>query len=399
MARRLSDSFLRSVRAPLTGQQEHFDQAVPGLALRVTHKGRKSWTVLYRHHGKRRRYTIGRYPAITLSKAREKARDVLTAADGGTDPAAEKIDAKRLGAPVARDVASVLARYVERYARPRLRRWREVERSLNRYVVPAWGHRPVDTIARRDVIALLDTVADTHGPVMANRVLAYARRAFTWAIEKDLIEASPFVGIRAPAPEPTRERVLSDAELRAVWHACEGEGWPFGRLFQLLILTAQRRGETASMRWADIDFDGRLWTVPGDQRKSGRLHEVPLSDAAARLLEALPRRGDYVFTTTGATPVSGFSLAKGRIDAASGVTGWHLHDLRRTAATNMARHEVPVSTISRILDHAEGGVTKIYNRYSYANEKRRALELWAGRLAEIVGAGPGRVIPLGRGAA
>jgi len=194
---------------------------------------------------------------------------------------------------------------------------------------------------------------------------------------------SPAAKVKAQGVEVARERVLSDSELKAIWEACDKQGWPFGPFVKMLIVTAQRLREVSHMRWEDI-HDG-VWTLPRDITKPNRTHEVPLSPLALELLEGAPRLGDYVFMS-GRTdrPISGFSQTKKRLDAVSGVSDWRYHDLRRTAGTNMARSGIAVSTISRVLNHKEGGVTAIYNRYSYLDEKRHALATWARRLTEIV---------------
>jgi integrase len=176
------------------------------------------------------------------------------------------------------------------------------------------------------------------------------------------------------------------------WQATGEDGYPFGMLFRMLLATAQRRDEVSLAEWSEFDLENHLWTIPREKTKGDRVHEVPLSPLSVELLDGLPRKGPLLFTTaqTGNRPVSGFSKAKERLSArmeeiaGTPIPPWRLHDLRRTAGTGMAASGVPVSTISRVLNHAEGGVTKIYNRFGYAEEKRLALEAWAGRIGEIV---------------
>lgn len=180
-----------------------------------------------------------------------------------------------------------------------------------------------------------------------------------------------------------RDRVLTDMEIKAVWNAAEEMGYPFGTLVQMLLVTGQRREEVAQMRWEQITND--TWTLPRTQTKADRAHEVPLSSLAMTILAGIPRfTGPYVFTTTGGTkPVSGYSKAKVRLDAKSGVHGWCIHDLRRTCGTGLARLGIPLVTISRVLNHAEGGVTRIYARHSYLPEKREALEMWGEKVRAL----------------
>jgi integrase len=188
-----------------------------------------------------------------------------------------------------------------------------------------------------------------------------------------------------------RDRVLSDAELRAIWDAAESMGYPYGPLIRLLILTGQREREIAGMRWSEVDFSKQLLTIAAARMKGGRAHEVPLSPAAAALLEALPRfTGECVFSTTGGEkPINGFGKAKARIDRLSGVAGWVFHDLRRTMRTHLSA--LPVQDLVRelVIAHAKPGLHRVYDQHAYEDEKRQCLELWERRLLSIVGPPPG----------
>jgi integrase len=194
--------------------------------------------------------------------------------------------------------------------------------------------------------------------------------------------------------------VLTDDELVAVWTAADTMGGVSGGFLKALILTGQRRDEVSSMRWADLDLTARVWTSPRQATKGDRSHEVPLSPLAIQVLTALPRTGTYVFSSTrGERPISGYSKIKARADQFAGIDGWRIHDLRRTAGTGMARAGIAVSTISRVLNHREGGVTRIYNRYSYLDEKRHALETWARKVESLIKPGSGNVVDLKRAVA
>jgi integrase len=200
-----------------------------------------------------------------------------------------------------------------------------------------------------------------------------------------MIEVNPVAGLKQPSKERKRDRVLSDVEIYRFWQATGELGFPFGPLLQLLLLTAQRRGELTEMRWSQIDFERAVWTIPAENAKNDRAHEVPLSDIAVEILRSLPRfvRSDIVFTTTGTTPVSGFGRVKRNLDRRMATHEWRLHDLRRTAATGMARLGVAPHVIERVLNHISGqisGVAAIYNRYAYESEKRKALGQWAKHL-------------------
>ena len=348
--------------------------------------GTKSWVQLYRSGGRLRRLTIGRYPALSLSDARSIARDAIRLVAEGKDPALLKARQRATAQERPDTIKHVAAEFIERHAKVKNRSWRETERIFARYVEPRWGKRDIKEITRRDVIELVDHVMDTSGPYMANRVLAAVRKLFNWTLDRDIVETSPAARVKAPAKELARERVLTDDEIKRVWTACDDQGWPFGPFCRLLMVTAQRRSEVASMRWEDIDLENSVWTIPRDVTKSDRTHEVPLSPLALEIISGLPKFGDLVFPSRvdQTKPVNGFGKAKRRMDELSGVTDWRFHDLRRTAGTNMARLGTPVSTISRVMNHKEGGVTAIYNRYSYLDEKRQALELWSKKLEELL---------------
>ena len=378
------------------------DGLIAGLYLVVQPSGGKSWAVRYRRGGRPRKLTLGSYPAIDLSNARELARKELFAVAEGRDPCQEKKEAKRAATEHGRDLfQTVAAQFVERYAKANTREstWRETERLLRRDVVPAWKDRLVQEIARRDVIELLDKIVDRGSPIMANRTLATVRRMFAWCVERGIVETSPCTSVRAPAHERSRHRVLSDEEIRLVWHASDQIGWPFGPLTKLLILTGQRIGEVSRMRWSEVNFDAAIWTIPRERTKNDIAHEVPLNEQALAVLNSLPKlRGesDLVFTTTGSTAVGGFSRAKNRIDTAivrsllseKPLPHWTFHDLRRTVATDMARLGVDLPVIEKVLNHMSGsfaGIVGVYQRHSFADEKRQALEAWGVFVQGLVG--------------
>jgi integrase len=365
------------------------DGIISGLYLVVQPSGAKSWALRYRHHGRPRKLTLGKYPGLGLAEARDEARRRLVEVSKGDDPAEDK----RAGR-LRRDdeIEAVVDLFIERYARPKNRSWPETQRIFDRYVLPAWRGRRISEIQRRDVIALLDRLVDRGTPFMANRVLAAVRKLFNWCLDRDLIDVSPVRGVKAPTPEVTRDRVLTDDEIVAVWRACDELGYPFGPNFRLLLLTGQRRDEVANMRWDLIDRDRRSWAIPREMSKNDRAQEVPLAPAALDILDALPRfeGSDYVFPAQrgGKGAIQGFSKAKLRLDGLSGVTGWRLHDLRRTAASGMARLNVPPHVVEKVLNHSSGvisGVAAVYNRHGYESEKRQALEAWARHVEHLVG--------------
>jgi len=375
-------------------RQEIPDGLVTGLYLVVTERGAKSWALRYRHAGKPRKLTLGQYPALPLADVRELARQALIRVAKGEDPAADKaVAAAAAKAEKEAEAIAIKDKFINvadlfrhRYMEPKNRSASESSRILAKVVVPVWGERSIHEISRRDVIELLDSIVDRGSPIMANRVLALVRKLFNWAIERGIIEASPVAGIKAPGKEESRDRVLTDGELAEVLAAADKMGWPFGAVVKLLVLTGQRRDEVSTMKWSDVDFGRSLWTIPAAIAKNNRIHEVPLTPAAVTVLSAAPRGSDLVFSTTGRTPVSGFSRAKEKIDAlvtenrGEPLPDWRLHDLRRTAASGMARLGVPPHVVEKLLNHSSGtikGVAAVYNRHQYQDECRQAAELWA----------------------
>lgn len=240
---------------------------------------------------------------------------------------------------------------------------------------------------------MLSAIVNRGSPSTANHALAVLRKMFQWGVEQGHLERSPCAGLGMPAQVISRDRILSDGELSRVRKAADEMGYPFGPMIQLLILTAQRRGEVVGLRWSEINTKAMEWTLPNGRTKSARPHVVPLSGAAAELLARLPRLHDVlVFPARGKdNPASGFSKWKGELDERSGVVDWRIHDLRRTAASGMAQLAVPPHIIERVLNHTTGtlgGVARIYNRYGYLAEMRLALERWSERVTTLISNGP-----------
>ncbi|HEX9791193.1 MAG TPA: integrase family protein, partial [Kiloniellales bacterium] len=215
----LTDAAIKRIRPPETSQIEHFDAALPGFAVRVSATGAKSYTCHYRLHGKLRRDTLGKVGVFSLKDARDEARQRILKAQGGVDPRPLKFKAER------DSVQSVVEEFIERHAKRHNRTWRETKRLFEREVLPKWGDRPLRSIARRDVIALLDDIADRPAPIMANRTLAAVRKLFNWALSRDILDASPVTKVTGPGKETRRDRVLSEDEVRAIWNAATEYPW------------------------------------------------------------------------------------------------------------------------------------------------------------------------------
>lgn len=413
--RKLTDLFVERAGPPARGRAEYFDASFPGLALRVTDRGVKSWSVFYRLRGRLRRFTIGNYPALKPADARRAAQAALDRVRSGIDPAEEKRARREQRAPETDTFAAVLEDYLERYLRRNRREstYLEAKRCLEHDALPKWGQRPIATVNRRDAIDLIDGIVARGARVQANRTLAWLRALFNWAVDKERLAASPIARMKLPTEERTRDRVLSDDELRWLWAACEKLGWPFGPLVQLLVLSAQRRDEVATMKWSHLALAEKTWTIPREVAKNDVVHDVQLGDTAIAILRSLPHIGQagLIFTSTGKTPVSGFSRAKRRIDEAmlaakreelgkqkgDAVPDWTLHDLRRTATTGMARLKTPPHVVDRILNHTSGtirGVAAVYNRFAYLEERRAALEAWGRYVDNLVAPTPANVVQL-----
>ncbi len=395
---RLTQLAVDRLRSPDSGRVDYFDAHLPGFGLRASAGGRHVWFLFYRVKGKQRRYTLGTVAAIPkVDRARDRARELLADVARGVDPAAAR-DAPPTPPPAAPlTFRQLAADFIEKWAKKKNRTWEGTEKLLANHVHPTWGDRAAASITRRDVRDLLDQLAETI-PVGVNRVVATVRKIFNWAVENDHLPTAPTQGVRAPAPETRRDRVLSDTELAAIWRACDHLGAAAGPFVRLLILTAQRRDEVAQMRWEDVDLGREVWVLPAGATKANRQHAVPLSPEAVRILGALRAAaeaeaaalgrevGAYALSNShGRTPLSGYTKIKERLDKAAGATGWRLHDLRRTVATRLAELGVPSDdVISRVLNHAASGVTKRhYNLFDYLPEKRAALHLWARHLAEL----------------
>jgi integrase len=420
---RLTQRAIETLPRPATGRVEYWDKHLPSFGVRVAASGRKTWVAMYRVDGKLIRETIGVLALIpNVAEARERARESMNNAQAGRNPVAERRE-RELAAKIKTEAPSdafrpVATRYLERYAKKNTKptTWRELQRQLEVDIFPKWGERSITSITRHDVTALLDGIADRGSPVQANRTLARLRTLFKWALDEELVPADPTARVRKVVKEAARDRTLSDDEIRLFWAGCDRLGWPFGSMYRALLLTAQRRDEVGGIEWSEIDVERRLWTIPREKAKNDRAHEVQLSALAIEIIEALPRIGDrFLFTTTCERPVSGFSKSKERLDRhmldvlrdeltkagkdpdRAAIDDWILHDLRRTAATGMARLNIPPHVVDKILNHVSGsirGVAAVYNRHAYLDERRAALEAWSRHVESLVRPSPSNITEL-----
>jgi integrase len=401
---------------PRPERYQEFDGICPGLSIRVFPSGGKSWVWQYREHvatdsgfepGKRTRFwTLGKYPAVTLKEARtitDKARSRLKTK--GIDPAVGKREARN-----TESFDALAADYIERHAKPKKKSWKEDQRQLRAEILPAWHNRPVKTITRRDVYALLDPIAHRGAPVSANRVLALLSRIFTYGIDRDWLDQNPAARIDKQ-PETPRDRILTDKELKGFMTVLHG-GNPIalGILrpmialgLELMLRTGQRAGEVFEMEWADVvkEESGWWWTIPGEKVKNGKTHRVPLTKAALALITKARTAGSGPDGLVFVGPEGGSYRSRAvkvvsTLRTAGAITGdyWR-HDVRRTVATGLQALSIPDSTITHVLNQSGGGspVTRIYARHHFDKEKRVALEAWGRHLDALLTGQPSRVVP------
>ncbi len=349
-----------------------------------------SWFITYRRrdNGKLARHTIGPLGRYRLVAARDKARDLFIKIDNGEPLRNADLPADTFGA-----VADV---FINRYAKRHHKDWEKTARRIERELA-GWRHRKITEITRADVLRALDRLLDQGKDYAANRLFEVVRKLFTWAVERGYIETSPVSGIRAPGKERKRDRVLTDDEIQNLWPALEGVGYPFGPLFQFLLVTGQRLGEVTSATWTEFDLDRKVWTIPSERYKSDRTHQVPLSDLALDILDSLPRieGTNYLFSSGRTTrPVSGYSKAKERIDKQIDIAPWRLHDLRRTVRTGLGRLGVPPHVAELVIGHTQKGLHAVYDRYTYQAERADALQRWASFLRGVIAGEGGEFLPL-----
>jgi integrase len=372
------------------------DARVVGLRVVVQPSGFKSWAVRYVHNGRTRKLTLGPFPRIKLKDARKLGSNTLLKVHSGSDPAADKVEARRRA-----KTDSVGAAY-EQYEKahfPSLKAStaKEAKRLFATRILPKWRNRPIVSITKRDVLALLDLVIAEGAPTTANRVLSALSGFFNWAVRRDIIVASPCFGVAKPTPEKSRERVLTDQEIKWFWQACDKLEFPFGPLFKILLLTGARRSEVAGITREELDQVAHLWSLPGERTKNGKPHSIFIADEFDKLLDQVATNHEFVFGRD--KPPSGFSKAKLSIDktmtklAAENFEQppppWRLHDLRRTMRTGLARIGVVTEVAERCINHISGpsfgGVAGTYNRFGYPVEMEAAFTAWSTHVAKIVG--------------
>lgn len=415
---RFTDVYLRKLK-PI--EKKVYIREADGFTLRIMPSGAMTWLYIYTIDGKRREMNLGAYPDISLAKGRELHADAKKLLANGKDPGAqqreEKEDRKRT--PFVSDFVD---EFIKGYAKEHNRGWQEIERALKAEIVPRWGKRKMTDIKRRDLIIVLDEIKERGAPVMANRVLAYTRKMFSWALDRAVLEVHPFLMMARPNKETTRERALSESEIKIFWNNLDDcrMSDQIKRALKLILVTGQRPGEVIGMHRNEIDGD--WWEIPAARSKNKQAHRVFLGSLAKQLI------GDatgFIFESphhpakpldTPPTPGKSFEVRtmthdikqnlphtpESKVEDRLKIPHFTPHDLRRTAATRWAEMEVSGDMIDRLQNHItkqKQGVGHIYNRYSYAKEKQQALEAWERRLNSIITGSECKVIPIGRKAA
>jgi integrase len=365
----------------------YWDAGYPGFGVKVTPKGRKVFIVLYRTAGagsKLRKYTIGPYGRVTLHQARVAAQRVFAAKLEGRDPAAEKREAKR------RVVTDRVEDLLEMFIAQRLSQNRsggEISRLLRREVGKPWADRSIHEITKRDVVEVVTAIEQRGAPVAANKTLKSIKTFLRWCVGRAVLDQSPAEGVPLPSKEVARDRVLDDDELARVILAARQIGGPYACIVEFLALTGQRREEVARLQWEELDLARRIWIIPKSRTKNAKAHVVHLSGEALAVVKRTDQRGPLVFSLLGIKPFQEFSRAKRVLDQLSGVTGWRVHDLRRTCVSGMARLGVTPHVADKILNHQTGtisGVAAVYQRHEFLAERRAALDLWGAHVSQLL---------------
>jgi integrase len=439
MAKTLTAAAVKNYR-PGEGRREIPDAGSPGLYLVIQASGHRSWAMRFRRpNGKPAKLTLGPVDLsgkeaesepvldspLTLAAARRLAADVHRQRAMGRDVVAEYDASRRRQKSEhlsrAKNTFAAAARdFIEQYASKKTRRWRETARLLGLAyprtggeptqikggLCERWSDKPIAEIDSHDIHSLIDETRRSGAPGLERRsdgpteararvMLSCLSKMFGWLVQHRRVSQNPCKDVHRPEASRARDRVLSDGEIVKFWRATDAERKEFSALFKLLLLTGCRLNEVAGMRRAELSDDGAIWNIPGARTKNKRPHVVPLAPLAQKMVKSGSE--EFVFTTTGRSPVSGWSKIKGRLDEAMKIPPWRLHDLRRTAATGMAEIGIAPHIVEAALNHISGakaGVAGTYNRAAYASEKRAALERWASHVEGLVSGRPANVVKI-----
>jgi integrase len=393
MAKRLSENSVKNLKPAKHGKRKQvMDTLVPGFGVRVTDTGAKSYFVIRKQPGQtsKTRLSIGPVGSLPLPAAREKAKNWLAQISDGKNPKTAE----------ARSKDKAFVQVAEAFIAKRVlgtRKAAEVARDIRREfggivdgkATGPWRDRQIDEIEPSDVSEIILKVAK-RAPHQARNLLGYCSRLFDWAVAASKIKYSPCSSIKPGTllgPKESRKRTLLEPELRKVWNAAVAMGYPHGSVYQLLVLSALRLNEVADASWPEFDLSAKTWTIPGERMKNGLPHIVPLTAEMLDLIESLPKlsRGKFLFSTTmGEKPVYISDKVKKRMDALVGFSDWVNHDIRRTFRSTISRFPIEEHVRELMYAHARKGISAVYDRYSYLDEKRAGFELWCAEVQRVV---------------
>lgn len=402
---RITKRSVEGLALPAKGKRQHlWDDTLKGFGVMATSTGVRSYVVQYRMGGRghaTKTITIGRHGSPwTAEMARERASDLLAMIRKGIDPKEAEAE-KRKQQKADQQQAETLSfsayadMFILRHAvKKQLRSTHDITAVFRRDLKPRFQDRSLLDLTRADITKCLDEIGDRSGAA-ANKAHKWLKKMLNFAVERGDLASSPMDRMRPPHQQTSRDRTLTDDEIALVWHASGLLGYPFGPFVRMLIFTGQRLREVAGMRWEELDDAKAEWLIPGSRTKNGNPHLLPMSNAAMAALQSLKESSPsetFVFTTTGRSPVSGFSKAKFRLDeeikklnGGQCLPGWTFHDIRRTVATNCQRLGIPVDHTEALLNHTgrRGGLVSVYQLYNYRDEKAVAAQLWSDRLQVI----------------
>jgi len=386
----LTDAKIKAIR-PQAKRYVVWEDGGTGMGIRIFPSGKRSFVFMYRFEGKARMMTLGSYPNIGLATARTKVAESKEKVTQGIDPGAKWLEIKH-NERTAHTIKALVEEYLEKWARPRKKSWKEDERVLRKDVVPKWGRKKAKDIKRRDVVLLLDEIMGRGAPIQANMTYAIIRKMFNFAVGRSILDTSPCVAIPSPAKPKRRDRVLNEDEIKQFWKnldaakMADGTRW----ILKLILITAQRKGEIAGAEWKEFDLKRGWWIIPAERAKNKLPHRVPLTKLALEYLhqvKELSKDSPWIFPS----PINDCPVTGPGIDHAVRknreifkIDHFVPHDLRRTAASQMTSLGISRLVVAKILNHSESGVTAVYDRYSYDKEKIFALNKWEKKLKGIL---------------
>ena len=365
---RLSERQIKAIKAP-SKRTSLFDGR--GLELRISSDGNGSWSLLYRFDNQRLRYTIGLYPAIKLKEARLLADKLRNQIAHGKNPQELKVNARNTNIVTVGECYSL---FLERYLKIHLKSWKSYDSAFRSNVLPRLGSKDISKVTKADILYIVDKIKDRDAHILANRVLQYISRFLKWCIGRGYLQVNPAANIPKPSKEVRRERVLSLAEVRLIYKACDYLGLVNSAFVRLLILSGQRRSEISNLAWEELT-DNRI-ELSATRSKNGKPILTPLTHYMKSTLEEIPRNnGRYIFSTTGGEkPIGNFTKIKEKLTKQSGVKDWTYHDFRRSMATTLEECGYDRYTIMFALNHTDTSITAVYDKSSHLTKKKMALE-------------------------